>query len=116
MADYPHSAGHRGVDTSIAAAEVLNKALPRLQGQVYAVVAEAGTHGATCDEIAHALGWERFRVRPRTSELRRLRCIVDSGRRRSSQSGVASIVWTIAALESREVPLSVDLIGRGGNG
>lgn len=90
---YPAQAGHRGIDTSIAAAAIINPSLPRLQRQVFAMIAQAGASGATCDEIADALGWERFRVRPRTSELRKLRRIVDSGVRRLSQSGVQSIVW-----------------------
>jgi hypothetical protein len=102
MAEYPHSAGHYGVDTSIAAAEVVNKALPLLQGQVHAVVAQAGIHGATCDEIASMLGWERVKVRPRASELRRQRRISDSGQRRPSDSGIASIVWVVAELMTRE--------------
>lgn len=93
---YPHEAGHRGIDTSIAAAEVINKTLPRLQRDVFSVIAQAGDEGATCDEIAIVLQWERFRVRPRTSELRKLRRIVDSGVRRPSQSGVQSIVWVTA--------------------
>lgn len=93
MSDYPNSAGHRGVDTSIAAAEEINKALPRLQASVLGVVVGAGEHGTTGDEAAIALGWERFRVRPRTSELRKAGRIVDSGRRRDSLSGISSIVW-----------------------
>ena len=86
-------AGHRGVDTSIAAAKVINDSLPRLQKAVFAVIRQAGSRGATGDEIAQALGWERWRVRPRTSELRRDGRIVDSGARRESLSGIASIVW-----------------------
>jgi len=86
-------AGHRGVDTSIAAAKVIQNSLPRLQKAVLAVIRGAGSRGITCDEIAQVLGWERFRVRPRTSELRRDGRIVDSGARRESLSGIASIVW-----------------------
>ena len=93
MTEYPNSAGHRGVDTSMAAAEVINKSLPRLQSSVLGVIVGFGEIGATADEVAYLLGWERFRVRPRTSELRAAGRIVDSGRRRDSQSGVASIVW-----------------------
>lgn len=93
MSDYPDSAGHRGVDTSIAAAAAINNALPKLQASVLGVVVGAGQRGATADEVAAALGWERFRVRPRTSELRKAGRIVDSGRRRDSLSGIASIVW-----------------------
>lgn len=97
MTDVPSYAeggpGHRGVDTSIAGAEHIAKALPRLQSNVFGVIREAGAHGATGDEIAASLDWERFRVRPRTSELRHAGRIVDSGQRRLSQAGVASIVW-----------------------
>lgn len=93
MSDYPNEAGHRGVDTSVAAAASINDVLPRLQLSVLGVIVGAGQHGSTADEVAMALGWERFRVRPRTSELRKAGRIVDSGRRRDSQSGVASIVW-----------------------
>jgi hypothetical protein len=92
---YPDVAGHRGVDTSIAAAEVINEALPRLQRSVLSVIAAAGAHGATGDEIAAVLAWGRHRVRPRTSELRRLGKIVDSGSRRPSMAGIASIVWVL---------------------
>ena len=93
MNEYPHSPGHRGVDTSILAADAINKVLPRLQGSVLGAIAATGSQGATGDEIAVSLGWERFRVRPRTSELRRAGRIADSGRRRDSLSGIASIVW-----------------------
>ena len=93
MNDYPDSAGHRGVDTSILAADAINKVLPRLQGSVLTAIVSTGSQGATGDEIAMALGWDRFRVRPRTSELRRAGRIADSGRRRDSLSGIASIVW-----------------------
>jgi biotin operon repressor len=86
-------AGHRGVDTSIAGAQAIQNSLPRLQKAVLGVIRQAGSRGATGDEIAQALGWERFRVRPRTSELRRDGRIVDSGARRESLSGIASIVW-----------------------
>lgn len=101
MSDYPHEAGHRGIDTSIAAADKINGALPRLQREVFKTIAAAGGRGATCDEVAAQLGWERFRVRPRTSELRRQHRIVDSGRRRDSLSGIASIVWVVPANAER---------------
>lgn len=101
--DYPHGAGHRGVDTSVEAAVVINDKLPMLQGQVFATIASAGERGMTGDEIAAALGWEKWRVRPRTSELRRMRRIIDSGQRRKSDAGVSSIVWIDAALQRREV-------------
>lgn len=90
---YPFAAGHRGVDTSIEAASKINHALPRLQSEVLAVIRSTGASGVTSDEVALVLGWERWRTRPRTSELRKAGRIVDSGRRRDSLSGIASIVW-----------------------
>ena len=96
MADeYPDVAGHRGVDTSMAAAEVMNASLPRLQRSVLEVITSRGVRGATGDEIAQALHWHRWRVRPRTSELKLAGKIMDSGRRRPSMAGIASIVWVL---------------------
>ena len=89
-------AGHRGVDTSIEAALHMQPKLPRLQAEVLGVIREAGGHGATGDEIAAALGWERHRVRPRTSELSRDNRITDSGMRRPSHLGISSIVWVVS--------------------
>jgi hypothetical protein len=96
MSDYPHKAGHRGVDTSIAGADLIAEKLPLLQASVLGVIVAAGERGATGDEIAALLGWERHRVRPRTSELRNMRRIGDSGHRRPSDLGIASIVWISA--------------------
>ena len=101
--EYPFAAGHRNIDTSIAAAAVINESLPRLQRTVLSVIAAAAHLGATGDEIAAALGWERHRVRPRTSELRRLGKIADSNYRRPSLAGIASIVWVLPAFASAPV-------------
>ncbi|RYM11018.1 hypothetical protein [Sphingobium cupriresistens] len=94
--NYPNSPGAYPVDTSIAAADAVAPSVSYLQKLILAVLRSVGAYGATGDEIAERLGWERFRVRPRTSELRVLRKIVDSGARRKSQSGIASIVWVLA--------------------
>lgn len=93
---YPHVAGHRGLGGSIEAAEVITPNLPHLQGAVLGALEQAGERGATGDEIAAALGWDKYRVRPRTAELRKLGRIMDSGLRRRSDAGIASIVWTLA--------------------
>ena len=95
MADYPNYPGSYPIETSLAAADVIAPTVPRLQKQILAVLSDVGPRGATGDEIAARLGWERHRVRPRTSELRIKRAIIDSGRRRKSQSGIASIVWVL---------------------
>lgn len=92
---YPHQPGHRGIGGSVEAAEVVAPKLPHLQSQVIGVIADKGAHGATGDEIAAVLGWHRFRVRPRTAELRKLGRIMDSRKRRKSVTGIASIVWVL---------------------
>lgn len=85
--------GFRDTDTSRAGAEAISEDLPKLQRLVMGIIRHAGKVGATGDEIARALGWEKWRVRPRTSELRNARKIMDSGLRRQSDAGVQSIVW-----------------------
>ena len=93
---YPFAPGHSSVDTSIAAADDLAPLLPALQRTVLHVIAVAGATGATGDEIAATLGWERWVVRPRTSELRNRGVLIDSGRRRiNAASGRNAIVWTL---------------------
>lgn len=103
MADYPNYPGAYPVDTAIAAADFIAPAVPYLQKQILTVLAEVAQAGATGDEIAARLGWERFRVRPRTSELRIKKAIVDSGMRRKSDAGIASIVWVLPAYRTKEV-------------
>jgi hypothetical protein len=95
MNDYPFNAGSRGLGGSDEAAARVTPALPELQAKVAAVVEAAGPHGATGDEIAAALGWDKYRVRPRTSELRKLGRILASQKRRPSETGVNSIVWVL---------------------
>jgi|GEM_PF-4859303 len=94
-AQYPHCAGDRGLGGSPAAAARVNESLAYLQRQVVEVVAMSGERGATGDEIACALGWDKYRVRPRTSELRKMSRIMDSQRRRPSDTGIKSIVWVL---------------------
>ena len=92
---YPASPGHRGVDTSRAAANAIALRLGSVQSMVLAVIDAAGAQGATSDEIAANLGWERHSVRPRTAELRKAGSIRDSCQRRTNASGRAAIVWTV---------------------
>lgn len=92
---YPHTAGHLGIGGSVEAAELMTPKLPKLKALVSEVIACAGPLGATGDEIAAKLGWDKFRVRPRTAELRKLGRIMDSRKRRLSEAGIASIVWVL---------------------
>ncbi len=94
---YPNAPGHRGVDTSIAAAEALAPALGRLQRMALEAIRNAGPHGFTADELTAALKLTRWAVQPRTSELRRKGMIRDSGQRRQNATGKRAIVWTATA-------------------
>ena len=98
---YPDTPGHRGVDTSIAAADMVAGIAGPLRRMVYRTVHEAGQSGLTTDEIAAALRMHRYSVQPRTTELKHERRIRDSGRRRPNASGCNAIVWVVTvAMES----------------
>jgi hypothetical protein len=92
---YPDMPGHRGIETSIAAADMVAGIAGPLRRMVYKAVHEAGPRGLTTDEIAAALRMPRYSVQPRTTELKYDRRIRDSGRRRHNASGCRAIVWVV---------------------
>jgi hypothetical protein len=104
MSTYPESPGHRGIDTSVAAADDLASKLGFLQRMVGTTIHRAGGRGLTTDELAANLGLNRWTVQPRTSELRRKGIIRDSGRRRPNATGRMAIVWIAAKSVVQEVP------------
>ena len=95
MSAYPNEPGHRGVETSVAASAALAPSLGRLQSMALTAIGLAGERGLTADELAASLGMERWSIQPRTSELRRMGLIRDSGRRRSNVTGKVAIVWIV---------------------
>lgn len=92
---YPVSPGHRGVETSIEAASGIAHKLGRLQRMALEAIREAGFAGLTADELAEQLGLDRWSVQPRTSELKRLGKICDSGLRRRNSTGKRAICWVL---------------------
>lgn len=96
MSRYPHAPGHRGVDTSIAAADDLAPKLGKLQHMALRAIRQAGWLGLTADELAARLGMSRWSIQPRTSELKRKGLIRDSGERRPNATGKQAIVWIAA--------------------
>lgn len=100
--NYPQSPGHRGIETSIAAAEITARKQITRRQLVLKVIEAASQSGAIADEIARELGWATYEVRPRTSELRRDGKIADSGRRRRGASGVNVIVWVATMHKGEE--------------
>jgi DNA-binding MarR family transcriptional regulator len=95
LTPYHGSAGHRGVDTSIAAAEDIQGSLGRIQGVVLEALRNAGPAGLTTNEIAAKVRIDRGTVQPRTSELRARGRIADSGQRRPNENGKSAIVWVV---------------------
>lgn len=93
MSTYPNAPGHRGVETSIAAANALTHKLGRLQRLAHEAIRAAGWLGLTADELAERLDMDRYSIQPRTSELKRKGLIRDSGQRRLNSSGKQAIVW-----------------------
>lgn len=93
---HPRTPGHRGVDTSVAAANDLKPKLGRLQRLVLDAIRDAGWIGLTADEIAKRLEMERWSVQPRTSELKLKGLIRDGGGRRRNATGKLAIVWVAA--------------------
>ena len=90
---FPDAPGHRGIDTSIAAAVALKPCLGRLQDMTLATIRAAGGIGRTAHECCDALGIDRSAIQPRLSELRRKGLIADNGNRRQNVSGKSAIVW-----------------------
>ena len=79
---YPDMAGWKGNKaTGIQAAFAVSKDLGRRHAQVLAAFEPYGASGATCDEIADALGLAVYLVRPRASELERRGKLFPVGKR-----------------------------------
>jgi hypothetical protein len=90
---YPDRPGSRGIDTSDAAADQIAPVSGRLRKLVMSAVRNAGTRGITTNEIAWLHDIDRGSIQPRTSELRALGHIRDSGMRRRNENGKLAIVW-----------------------
>lgn len=91
---YPDAAGHRGVDTSVSAAEAIKPRLSAMQSDVLRVL---GVKPMTSFEIAHALRLSYHTAQPRTAELLAKGMIEDSGARGISRDPKRdAIVWRLA--------------------
>lgn len=98
---YPTAPGHRGVSTSIEAADAMAPVSGRLRQIARRSIMEAGASGLTTDELAKVTGFERSSIQPRTSELKLLHLIKDSGLRRRNANGKRAIVWVAVSDEER---------------
>lgn len=94
---YPDAPGHRGVDTSIAAAEAVKPKVEAIREGILECL-RANPDGLTADECAEIMGVHWTNTRPRCTEMHKpqINKIVDSGLRRPTWSGKLAIVWRIA--------------------
>ena len=75
---YPYKAGHRGIRTSIIAAEDTNKTLRRLHKQVIIELSKVFPKGLTTSELANKINRNLLTIRPRTTELKHQGLIIDT--------------------------------------
>jgi predicted transcriptional regulator len=94
MTAYPNHPGHKGGETSRAAAEAVAATAPDVRRQVMAAIV---ARPSTPEEIASAIGVDLYTVRPRCSELKAAGLIEDSGSRRATKAGKRAIVWRACA-------------------
>lgn len=95
--DYPNKPTARGSspETAFEAAESVVVAARSREKKAGCLIGENAATGCTADEVADALGWERYSARPRLSTMRARGEIVDSGQRRRRVSGRQQAVWVL---------------------
>jgi len=93
MSGYPNQAGFQNQSTSKEAAEDINEKLPHLRDKVLQVIKNKGKYGATPEEVASLLNITILSVRPRFTELKISKHIVDSGEKRKNEFNKNIIVW-----------------------
>ena len=79
--------------TSDAAARRIEGHAPKDRRKIHDFIRDRGPHGATDDEGESALGIKPQSYTPRRGELVALGLVVDSGKRRKTESGRAAAVW-----------------------
>jgi hypothetical protein len=93
---YPSTPGHKGeAETSWAAAAGIAPETSRLRRMTLDAIRSRGAVGYTSEELADAIGVPFASAQPRTSELKAVGKLVDSGQRRLNRSGKKSVVWTL---------------------
>ena len=79
--------------TSDVAADRIAPHAPNLRSQILAFIRSRGPAGATDDEGERALDIRCQTYTPRRGELRELGLVIDSGRRRPTETGRPAAVW-----------------------
>lgn len=92
---YPDRPGYKERETSKAAAESVEETAPLLRAKVLDQLRKR-PEGMTPDEVAAELDLSVLSVRPRFTELRTKKQIIDTGERRANASGRSAKVWRAA--------------------
>lgn len=92
---YPHTPGHKGRDTGIAAADAIAPKVGTLKARVLEWLRGHGP--ATPEEVSAALGIHNQTVRSRCSELSSVGLLEDSGERGPAIGGRRAIKWRVRA-------------------
>lgn len=90
---YPHTPGHKGRHTGIAAAEAIEPKVGTLKARVLAYVKDHGP--VTPEEIARATGIFDQTCRARCSELAAVGLLEDSGETGVARGGRRAIKWRV---------------------
>lgn len=94
-ARYPADPGHKGIETSLQAAESMRDRAPRLRAECLRTIGQY-IDGLTADECAAILDLSVLSIRPRFSELNLAGKIYDTKERRANVSGRSAAVWKVA--------------------
>jgi hypothetical protein len=95
---YPQVPGFKEPTTSREAAVSVKPRQKEAHAKILALLARY-PEGLTADEIAAHCDWTEFFARPRVSELKRLKMIEPTGRRRPNASGANAKVWQLKKQE-----------------
>lgn len=95
---YPYKAGHRGVRTSISAANETNKKISRLHKQVLLELAR-NPKGLTGSELSNLTKVSILTIRPRTTELKLQGLIIDSESTKKNENGKPEIIYKLRSIE-----------------
>lgn len=87
-----HKEGH---DTEHDAAAAIRPVAGTWRQRVLRAIADSGEEGRTDWEIHQETGGVLYTIAPRRTELARDGWIVDSGRRRATNTGTNAIVWVL---------------------
>lgn len=100
-----HPPFQSGSDTSKTAADRAAPTAGTIRAQVYDYIRTCGSGGRTDNEIELGLKMLRQTVCARRRELVLSGHIVDSGRRRKTQTGRPSVVWIASYWQPQDAPV-----------